>query len=237
MLVRYISSHNAWVGLNHPIRMGLMDDLRGCQWIVKTRGDFSFLTSSRFCKHFIPFLNFAIRHNFPAFFIIASPQGGERDNKLNNWPTASVLCCGHQCQFRKTNVELLFISEKIIKVAWLALESFSLEGKTSGNKSIQSNLTAWPTAVILILNNILKQTLNANFWFQTPSFLWLFFSSIGWKHSQTKISLGSKGFFGQKKLLATKVSKIQIQNPKSTNFAQIDLLLINMNLAWIKGER
>ena len=80
MLVRYISSHNAWVGLNHPIRMGLMDDLRGCQWIVKTRGDFSFLAYSRFCKHFIPFLNFAIRHNFPAFFIIASPQGGEREN-------------------------------------------------------------------------------------------------------------------------------------------------------------
>ena len=163
MLVRYISSHNAWVGLNHPIRMGLMDDLRGCQWIVKTRGDFSFLTSSRFCKHFIPFLNFAIRHNFPAFFIIASPQGGERENKSNNWPTASVLCCGHQCQFRKTNVELLFISETTIKVAWLDLESFSLEGKTSGNKSIQSNLTAWPTAVIQILNNILKQTLSANF--------------------------------------------------------------------------
>ena len=124
MLVRYISSHNAWVGLNHPIRMGLMDDLRGCQWIVKTRGDFSFLVSSRFCKHFIPFLNFAIRHNFPAFFIIASPQGGERENNRTigqqlNFTTISMSAYRMPCHqlplsFRKCTYVVLSIFHRIL---------------------------------------------------------------------------------------------------------------------------
>ena len=215
MLVRYISSHNAWVGLNHPIRMGLMDDLRGCQWIVKTRGDFSFLTSSRFCKHFIPFLNFAIRHNFPAFFIIASPQGGERDNKSNNWPTASVLCCGHQCQFRKTNVELLFISEKNHQ-SCLASSRVVLFGRENFREQIYSIKL---DCLAISCDTNFEQHSQANTQCQllipNSGLLWLFFSSIGWNHSQTKISFGSKISFGQKKTFGHKSQEI----PKSTYIA------------------
>ena len=210
MLVRYISSHNAWVGLNHPIRMGLMDDLRGCQWIVKTRGDFSFLVSSRFCKHFIPFLNFAIRHNFPAFFIIASPQGGERDNKSNNWPTASVLCCGHQCQF-------LFISETTIKVAWLVLESFSLEGKNFREQIYSIKLDCLANSCDTNFEQHSQANTQCQLLIPNSGLLWSFFSSTGWNHSP------QKNLWGQKDLLAKKnfwphksgKSKFRIQNPQN----------------------
>ena len=214
MLVRYISSHNAWVGLNHPIRMGLMDDLRGCQWIVKTRGDFSFLAYSRFCKHFIPFLNFAIRHNFPAFFIIASPQGGEMENKSNNWPTASVLCCRHQCQFRTTNVELLFISETTIKVAWLDRESFSLEGKNFREQIYSIKLDCLANSCDTNLEQHSQANTQCQLLIPNSGLLWSFFSSTG-NHSP------QKNLWGQKDLLAKKnfwphksgKSKFRIQNP------------------------
>ena len=169
MLVRYISSHNAWVGLNHPIRMGLMDDLRGCQWIVKTRGDFSFLVSSRFCKHFIPFLNFAIRHNFPAFFIIASPQGGERENKLNN-------CCWHQCQFRKTNVEFFHFRNN--HLGCLARSRIILFGRENFREQIYSiKLDCLANSCDTNLEQHSQANTQCQLLISNSGLLWSFFSS------------------------------------------------------------
>ena len=61
--------------------------------------------------------------------------------------------------------------------------------------------------------------------------LWLFFSSIGCKHSKKKYLLGLKDLLVKK----TFGHKSQ-ENPKSTYFTQINLLQIHMNLSWIKGE-
>lgn len=76
--------------------------------------------------------------------------------------------------------------------------------------------------MILTLNNILKQTLNAHFLFQILAFCGCFSLQLVENIPKQKYLWGQKDLLAEKKLLATKVRIIKIENPKNTYFAQID---------------